>query len=261
MKKKIIQYSLKLILLFAITLSFFACQTLGLVAEAQDDFNAGAEIENATKFSQTEENNVRIEFANTKYALALSKVEKALNEKNKLKKNKIYGSALTIKALCELELGLYDEAEKTSEEAKVHLMNMNQPRDLAINESMEGLVKAKMAYDLLTKFSIYNEETKKIKITDDQYEEIKSLTKRGIVDIDTASKPLINDDILKYFAIYKISMIDVWSLAALRADKNDLSELKDNIKKNLRELRDELGAESKIFIYYWKDLGELNLDT
>lgn len=261
MKKKIIQYSLKLILLFAITLSFFACQTLGLVAEAQDDFNAGAEIENATKFSQTEENNVRIEFANTKYALALSKVEKALNEKNKLKKNKIYGSALTIKALCELELGLYDEAEKTSEEAKVHLMNMNQPRDLAINESMEGLVKAKMAYDLLTKFSIYNEETKKIKITDDQYEEIKSLTKRGIVDIDTASKSLINDDILKYFAVYKISMIDVWRLAALRADKDDLSELKDNIKKNLRELRDELGAESKIFIYYWKDLGELNLDT
>ena len=87
------------------------------------------------------------------------------------------------------------------------------------------------------------------------------LQKRGIVDIDTASKSLINDDILKYFAVYKISMIDVWRLAALRADKDDLSELKDNIKKNLRELRDELGAESKIFIYYWKDLGELNLDT
>ena len=62
MKKKIIQYALKLVLLFVITLSFFACQTLGLVAEAQDDFNAGAEIENATKFSQVVENNVRIEY-------------------------------------------------------------------------------------------------------------------------------------------------------------------------------------------------------
>ena len=250
MKKKLIQYSIKFTLIFVITLSFFACQTLHLVAEAQDDFNDGAEIENATKFSQNEENNLRIDFANTKYASALSKVKKALSNKNKLKESKIYGSALTIKALCELELGLYDQARLTSLEAEDYLSDMNQPRDLAINVSMEGLIKAKKANDLLTKYSTYNEVAQRMAITSDQYEEIKSLTTSGIANINTASKPLNKDDILKYFAIYKANMIDVWALADIRNGLQNSTEVTVEKTLIIAELKKQLTCESPIFKYY-----------
>ena len=118
------------------------------IRNAQDSFSQGAELELARKFdiampgiaNPTEE-------AQRHYAIALGLVNEALRDgATDLKKDSLYGVALTIKALASWRLGDINTAQQAAKEVTAIAgsnagQNRVWPRDRGICKALEALVK------------------------------------------------------------------------------------------------------------------------
>ena len=76
------------------------------------------------------------------YASALLSLEKLANnqDETRLRKDGLWGSALTLKALSQWRLGQYDQAIATAQLAKQSAGDQTYPRDLALITALPGLV-------------------------------------------------------------------------------------------------------------------------
>ncbi len=142
-------------LLFVIL--FSSCATLSHIDKAQDEFNKGAEIENAAFFNQSISLTSPPPPADYYYKRAYAEVNQALTNEAKLKKLDIYVNASTVKALCEWKLKKYAEARKTAKVATDYMDARNisaddAPRDFAVLHAMSALIGIEEMNELQTNF-------------------------------------------------------------------------------------------------------------
>jgi hypothetical protein len=137
--------------IFAVVLSvsFFGCASINRVREAQDAFNQGAASENNQRFDRDPSvATAALAAARSSYASALLSLTKIDNrDKEQLIRDDLWGTVLTLKALCQWRLGHYDDALATSSEARGKTTGSLFPRDRAILVALPGLIKTDQAYE------------------------------------------------------------------------------------------------------------------
>ena len=130
------------------------CGGVNQLREAQSAFNEAAALENSLRFDP--ERLVQADGSATVgglasvqsgYAAALHSLE-ALdsNEEQALKHEKLWGVALTLKALTYWRLGRHDEALDTAATVNAEASDQLFPRDAAVVRALPGLVKTDLAY-------------------------------------------------------------------------------------------------------------------
>jgi hypothetical protein len=173
-------------LLFFIALAVIAgCTGINRLHEAQNAFNQAAALENTIQLetSQDASGAVKALSIRSGYTDALMSLEKIESKDiQKLKQDGLLGSLLTLKALAQWRLGLYDKALATAAEAK-KAEDQLYPRDRCLLEALPGLIKIDQAYQKIEKGGSKLEEVKFL-LTGD----------RGAVkDLDSA-RGLVNKD-------------------------------------------------------------------
>lgn len=138
-----------------------ACAHLIYLDQAQNSFNKGATLENRERenlgkagdswaFDPMAGQEALVNSPEMYYSVAYGQVRKALQREPKLKKNGVFSTALTIRALCEWKLGDYKNAEESAKESLKAMKSNGQirlPRDEAIMTALPGLIKTDQAFD------------------------------------------------------------------------------------------------------------------
>jgi hypothetical protein len=126
------------------------CAEINHLRDAQSSFNEAARIENQMKisgdmFSDSEnlrdsKNLMKETEVRVGYASAIASIDKLKPEQQeKLKADKLWGVALTIKAMSYWRLGDYDKMEATAQEIKSISDTQVYPRDRALLLALPGL--------------------------------------------------------------------------------------------------------------------------
>lgn len=132
-----------------LAVSVVGCTSVNRLREAQDAFSRTAATENALHFdSNPTDAAANLGSMRSGYASALLSLEKIENDDEKiLRRDGLWGTALTLKALCQWRLGKYPEALVTAGEAQQNAGDQSSPRDRAIVKALPGLIKTDQAYD------------------------------------------------------------------------------------------------------------------
>ena len=124
------------------------CVSVNRLREAQDAFNQAATAENAVQFENDPANtaanlaSVRAGYASA--LLSLGKLEP--KDERTLQQDGLWGTALTLKSLCQWRLGQYSQALASAVEAQGNATNQVYPRDRALLVALPGLIKTDQAY-------------------------------------------------------------------------------------------------------------------
>jgi hypothetical protein len=142
-------------LAFAVALAavLAGCASVSRLREAQDSFNRAATIENANQLAWMTADGegaanavASAGAASAGYASALSSLGRLDDEeREQLQRDGLWGTALTLRALCEWRLGKHDQALKTTNEARA-LAEQIYPRDAALLAALPGLIMTDQAY-------------------------------------------------------------------------------------------------------------------
>jgi len=161
-----IRQSILLVSILAIMVMTVGCASVNRLREAQDVFNQTAALENELKLASNPLDtsalgslgSVRSGYASA--LLSLDKIED--KDEKKLREDGLWGTALTLKALCQWRLGMFPQALKTVEEADKTAAEQIYPRDRAVLAALPGLIKTDQAYAKILKASSFDEENKKV---------------------------------------------------------------------------------------------------
>lgn len=165
---------LEQLLLLGLLLAATACQSTNHLREAQDAFNNAATRDNQTQLAnfrlssnpgipngewnqspglKLDNSVVGMASSRAGYAAALLSLEH-LSSKDvaQLKEDKLWGTALTLKALAQWRLGKFDDALNTVHEAEKSADGQIYPRDAALLTALPGLIEIDYAYTQLPGF-------------------------------------------------------------------------------------------------------------
>jgi len=195
---KMVPYFLTFIALVLAT----GCAGVNRLREAQDAFNQAAALENAIRLDGTQSANATVTSLSavrngyTSALLSLDKIE--TKDIEKLKQDGLWGNVLTIKALTQWRLGLYDKSLNSAAEAK-NTVPSDQilPRDRALLEALPGLIKIDQAYSKIQTYS-------KIEDPHSKFEEVNILLTGdvgAIKDLDHARKTVERDHPVQIYLI------------------------------------------------------------
>ena len=124
------------------------CASVNRLREAQDSFNQAAAAENAARFdanpSDTAASLASVRSGYASALLSLGKLEP--KDQQSLQQDGLWGTALTLKALCQWRLGQYDQAMAAANEAVSTSTNQVYPRDAALLAALPGLIKTDQGY-------------------------------------------------------------------------------------------------------------------
>lgn len=147
----------------ALLIAAAGCQSVSHLREAQNAFNAAATTDNRIRLAPVLGNpdtqaQVSVQLSapmdtlaaasevRSGYAVALQSLKQIdSQERAQLEKNKLWGAALSLRALAEWKLGLYDDALRSADQA-AQLKEQLFPRDAAIVAALPGLIKIDLAY-------------------------------------------------------------------------------------------------------------------
>ncbi len=205
-------------LLISVILS--SCATLSNIDNAQDEFNKGAEIENAAIFKQFIPVVTPPESADFYYKRAYGEVKEALAKSGKLEEFDLLVNAYTLKSLCEWKLKSYNQAIKT---ASVGLLKISSPddypRDYAVLSSMSALIGIEQADSLQESYfradSIASKEgiaayQKLIRKDSSDKKDIGKIEK-ALFDLNKFSEEISQKhDVQTYLLMSKLAALKVW---------------------------------------------------
>jgi len=135
------------------------CASINQLREAQDSFNQASAAENSARFEANPADtaaslaSVRAGYASA--LLSLSKIEP--KDQHSLQQDGLWGTALTLKALCQWRLGQYSQALNSTAEAQITATNQVYPRDRALLAALPGLIKTDQAYSKILNNSPFAE--------------------------------------------------------------------------------------------------------
>ena len=166
------------------------CGTVNHLREAQDAFNQAAAADNKLKTDPlgldiTGETFVTLSvMRNSGYATAVNSLNKlTAQDIQHLKKDRLWGNVLTLKAMAQWRLGNYDEARETVDEAARLPEKQLHPRDRALIAALPGLIRIDEAFN-----KIYRQELPAQKTKEEYFKEIKDLIDSGVNEIGKARK-------------------------------------------------------------------------
>ncbi len=135
-------------LALVVALAVGGCASVNHLRDAQDAFNAAAAADNDQRLTPAADDAVTaLSSARSGYASALLSLEKLeTGGAGSLRRDGLWGTALTLRALCQWRLGQYAEAMATAAEAQRATPGPIDPRDRAVLAALPGLIKTDQAY-------------------------------------------------------------------------------------------------------------------
>jgi hypothetical protein len=131
------------------------CSDVNRLREAQAAFNEAAAAENAARLTGAGVDAAgtlsTLASARSGYAAALLSLEALEPDRNRLAADGLWGTALTLKALCHWRLGQFDPARVAAAEALRASPEQLYPRDRALIEAVPGLIMTDEAYAKILK--------------------------------------------------------------------------------------------------------------
>ena len=132
------------------------CTSVNQLREAQASFNEAAALENALRFDAALQEgptqapltqNTTIQNGYASALLSLDRLE--AKDVDRLKRDKLWGNVLALKALAQWKLGLLDDARNTAREVQQAGADQVHPRDRALLLALPGLIKTDEAFAAL----------------------------------------------------------------------------------------------------------------
>jgi hypothetical protein len=130
------------------------CVSVNRLREAEDSFNRAATTENTLRFNSTQpltsgsDAPAAWSAARNGYASALLSLEKLQpGDEKSLRQDGLWGTTLTLKALCQWRLGQFQPALDSAAEAQKTASDQIYPRDRAVLAALPGLIKTDQAYN------------------------------------------------------------------------------------------------------------------
>ena len=129
------------------------CASVNRLREAQDSFNQAATAENTLRLNSTQpltsgsDAPATWSSARNGYAsalLSLGKLQPA--DERGLRQDGLWGTTLTLKAVCQWRLGQFQQALDSAAEAQKTAGDQIYPRDRAVLAALPGLIKTDQAY-------------------------------------------------------------------------------------------------------------------
>jgi hypothetical protein len=154
-RRVVMKRAVSLVTMIMLVTVTVGCASVNRLREAQDSFNQAAAAENTLRFDslnplQGGGSDTAATWSTSRngYASALLSLEQIdNNDKNQLRADGLWGSALTLKALSQWRLGLFPKALATASEAQKNSGDQIYPRDRAVLVALPGLIKTDQAYD------------------------------------------------------------------------------------------------------------------
>ncbi len=257
---------------------FSSCATLSHIDRAQDEFNKGAEIENAAFLNESISLASPPPPADYYYKRAYAEINSALSNEAKLKKLDIYVNASTMKALCEWKLKNYSEALKTAKVATDYMEANNitadnLPRDFAILRAMRALIGIEEMNDLQYRFfkapatSTERGLSEYKRLIHNEAGAVRNIEK-CLADLESVSKHISEKhDVQTYLLMSKLAALKVWS-DALNATRKVLKKngdfngdnrdwydtekqaLDDTVSRYANQLEDQIGKDHSIYKHW-----------
>jgi hypothetical protein len=148
-----------LVLLLLVTLAAAGCAGVNRLREAQASFNEAAALENELRLEAGQQEGATIQAPlaqNTTvqngYASALLSLERLeARDVARLKRDKLWGNVLALRALAQWKLGLLDQARDTAREVQQAGAEQVHPRDRALLLALPGLIKTDEAFAALAR--------------------------------------------------------------------------------------------------------------
>lgn len=132
------------------------CVSVNHLREAQESFNEAAATENALRFETalpegpTQAPLAQNTTVQNGYASALLSLDRLeARDVDRLKRDRLWGNVLALKALAQWKLGLLDEARTTAREVQQAGADQVHPRDRALLLALPGLIKTDEAFAAL----------------------------------------------------------------------------------------------------------------
>lgn len=131
-----------------VTILVAGCVSINRLREAQDAFNQAAAAENAARLEgNPADAAINLISGSSGYASALLSLSKLdSKDQQSLQNDGLWGTALTLKALCQWRLGQYSQAMDTAQQAQTVATNQIYPRDYALLAALPGLIKTDQGY-------------------------------------------------------------------------------------------------------------------
>lgn len=124
------------------------CAGINRLREAQDSFNQAATAENAARLdANPADATASLASVRASYASALLSLGKiSSKDEQSLRSDGLWGTALTLKALCQWRVGQYEQAMSNAALAQASAGDQLYPRDKALLTALPGLIKTDQAY-------------------------------------------------------------------------------------------------------------------
>lgn len=229
------------------------CAAVNHLREAQDAFNQGAAAENVQRLAgdSPKEALASVTAARNSYASALLSLDKLSDsDKKSLREDGLLGTALTLKALCQWRLGLYDKALTTAAEATSIVPEQIYPRDRALLLALPGLIKTDQAYDKILRRQSFDQVKELLVGSNGAVANIQSV--RDTVEQKHPVQSYLVQAQLAAYRNYMVAMDTFQSHATV--PENDPARVQ--AQKQLQELNDLLklsgdDAQRKALVEYW----------
>ncbi len=214
--------------------------------EAQTQFNMAATAENRARLGDPGEALLSTGEATTSYRMAV-KIVSELLEKNKsnLAKDRLLGTAYTIKAMAEWRLGDYGSAMKTVSDALGNSKAKVFERDRILLLAIRGLVKNDQAFHHMMK-------------KDYPYADLKRLLRDSLANLNTAlSQAPRGSKIRLYILLSELAALKNW--ADLRGNPRAYAVLTPEHFDKAREIDEWCTIASVVWGNFEKEAGKLEL--
>jgi len=229
------------------------CESL---REAHDAFNQAAATENAQRFDANPAvSAASLVTVRSGYASALLSISKIdANDEKSLRADGLWGTALTLKALCEWRLGKFDQAlDIANKEAGNSTAGQIFPRDRALLAALPGLIMTDQAYDKILNKKPLQEVVDLL--TGPSGAIIKIQSARDFVDKDHPVQVYLIQAQLAAYRNYRVAQRQLAGIETIPVDNPNRKKAADQLMELKQLLKDNNPAPAgQSLILYWAAL-------
>jgi len=271
-------WSLVIVGVTVIGLFLTGCAEVNYLRDAQSAFSQAARLENELRTSETTtaETNVLLLESEVRagYASAIASIGKLdSNQIASLKSDKLWGVALTIKAMSYWRLGDYDEMENVAKQAK-EINGEIYPRDKALLLALPGLRRVDEAQAIIAASIIGKDEQDEKKIKEERLRAVERLVGNASAILTEARQSVSREHSVRSYLIqaelagYK-NLLDGrnkftggrLSVDEVEKVKQLLTELDCSFKKSLKDSDDLLAVRATVVLAWQERFGLVDKDV
>lgn len=261
-----------------IALFLSGCAEVNYLRDAQSSFSQAARLENELRTSETTTTEANVLLLESEiragYASAITSIDNLdSNQIASLKSDKLWGVALTIKAMSYWRLGDYDEMENVTKQAK-EMNGEIYPRDKALLLALPGLRRVDEAQAIIAASIKGRDEQEERKIEEERLGAVERLVGNASTILREARQSVSEEHSVNSYLIqaelagYK-NLLDGrnkfaggrLSAAEIEKVKQLLTELDCSFKKSLKDSDDLLAVRAEVVLAWQVRFGLVDKDV